>query len=68
MGEYIVEIIALIALFTLSIAFMILITISQSRLAKHMDTLDENREMVREEIDSVRERLKKLEIKEKGND
>ncbi len=68
MGEYIVEVIALIALFTLSIAFMILITVSQSRLAKHMDTLDKNREMVREEIDSVRERLKKLEIKEKGND
>ena len=63
-----VEIIALIALFTCSIIFMVLITVSQSRLAKHMDILEERRETMRDEVDSVRERLKKLEIKEKENE
>lgn len=63
-----VEIISLLALFSCSIVFMVLITVSQSRLAKHMDVLEKRREAMREEVDSVRERLKKLEIKEKENE
>lgn len=59
----IVEFVALIMLFVLSILFMIIITICQFRLVGRMDELQSDRKMMREELTSVRERLKGIEVK-----
>lgn len=59
----IIEYFALICIFVLSIAFMILITICQYRLAGRLDELQDEKKMMREELTSLRERLKKMEVK-----
>lgn len=59
----IVEFLALIVLFVGSITFMVLTAVSQSRLAGKLDSLSEDRRMMREELTCMRERLKELETK-----
>lgn len=49
----------------LSIGFMIYVTIAQFRLERKFDFLREERKIMRSELDSVRDRLKKLEIAKK---
>ncbi len=59
----IVEFLALIVLFVGSITFMVLTAVSQSRLAGKLDSLSEDRRMMREELTCMRERLKEMETK-----
>lgn len=49
----------------LSIGFMIYVTIAQFRLERKFDFLREERKIMRSELDSVRDRLRKLEISKK---
>jgi DNA-directed RNA polymerase subunit H (RpoH/RPB5) len=49
----------------LSIGFMVYVTIAQFRLERKFDFLREERKIMRSELDSVRDRLKKLEIAKK---
>lgn len=59
----VVEFLALIVLFVGSITFMVLTAVSQSRLAGKLDSLSEDRRMMREELTCMRERLKEMETK-----
>ena len=66
----IIEFVALIALFVLCTAFMVIITVCQYRQTGRMDELSNDRKAMRDELTSLRERLKGLEVRKefKGNE
>lgn len=64
----IIEFIALIAVFVLCIVYMVVVTISQYRLAGRLDELSAEKKAMRDELTSLRERLKKVEVNSNGRE